>query len=287
MVTIQQDFSLNELNNLLIKYGDTNLSFNAQAITEDIRRLEKRLEEIQERKIPNKEVHKKNIGNIIAYLNRIIKKAGDKSIKINWSLNDNIVKSYPIEMKSIPEYGIYTTDYINLENNKMVYLDYAELADIIAFEMMYRDLGETNDTIEDKLSGIGILSISESSELTKYFTDSPYELSKLLRVASSPYLVPGENKMVDYFGRKTIDTDRYREIVSYSCRCAMAFIVEALMKKASSNGLKIRLCGVFDTGVCLIVPEKENVDIQKEVAEAVYIRTFGRKLEVKPKVQIF
>lgn len=287
MVTIQQDFSLNELNNLLLKYGDTTIRFNEQAIQDDITRLKKDLKDIQEKNLRNKAIHKKNINNIVDYLERIIKKSDGKAIKINWSIHDNVVKSYPIEMKSIPEYKIYSTDYINLENGKMVYLDYKELADILAFEIMYRDLDETNESMEEKLSDVGIISISNSTVLTKYFKESPYELSKVLRISSSPYLVPGTNKVVDYFGNKEFDSASYRGVVGYSCRSAMSFVTEALMQKCATSGLKFKICGVFDTGIAVMVGNKDNLDIQKELAETIYIRTFGRKLEVKPRVQVF
>lgn len=286
MVTIQQDFSLNELNNLLLKYGDTELSFNKQIIRDDIARLKKELATIDGTKKLGA-IRQAKINSAIAYLERILAKAENGVVKINWSINDNTLKSYPVEMKSIPEYKIYSTDYINLCHEKMVYLDYKELADIIAFEIMYRDLGETHQTMEDKLADIGIVSITDSSKLTEHFIDSPYELSRIFKAEDSPYLVEGKGKILDYFGNKEFDSNSYREVVSYSCMSAMAFITEALLHKCYTLGIRFKLCGVYDTGIYILIDNTDESDIQEKLHEAVYIRTFGRKFEVKPKMQVF
>lgn len=286
MVTIQQDSKTNELSSLLAKYGSTSMDFNIKAITEDINRLKEELNKENLSRFNNKKIEKKNLNNIIDYLERIIRKSDKGAINVNWVVDKHIIKSYPIEMKSIPEYRIDTTDYINLQSEKIVYLDYSELADIIAFEIMYRDLDETHKSIEDKLSDIGIISVTDSKILTKHFSESPYKLSKILHISDSAYLKSGNEKIVDYFGNKEFKADGYREVVSNSCLSAMSIIVESLLKKQCTN-LKFKICGVFETGIYLMIDRELNKYSKEMLLESVYIRTFGRKLEVKPKIQLY
>lgn len=286
MTTIQQDFSLSEIVNLLAKYGDTYISFNQQAINDDIDKFKGQLQQVKNGALSNRLVGIKNLSDIIMYLERLLKRteSNDKPIAISWRFDNNVIRSYPIEMKNIPEYGMYTTDYINLGTDQMISLDYSSLADIIAFEIMFKDLGEDHSSIEEKLKDVGIVTVTKCSAITKYFNESPYKLSKMLKISDSPYLVPGTENIIDYFGRTEFPAKEYRDVVSYSCKCVMAFIVEALLKKCSANKIKVSLCGVFETGIYLMT----NKDVDKdELGEAIYVRVFGRKLEVVPKIQIF
>ena len=283
MIVIQQDYELDDIDNLLVKYGLTTLEFNKQAIEDDIKRLQK----VGNTGTSANKIDRKNVANIVDYLERIIKKAEKGPVTIGWGLEGNLVKSFPIEMKIIPEYKIYSVDYINLTNEKVVHLDYTELADIIAFELMYRDMSESHDTVEKKLDSIGIVSAYDSKVLTKHFHEKVYELSKVLQISDSPYLITGTDTIMDYFGAKRFKCKSYREVVSHSCRSAMAFIIESLLQKCSANGLKFKICGVFDTGIYLLVNNQVDLYIRQQLNETVYIRTFGRKLEVSPKIQVF
>lgn len=287
MVTIQQDYLLNDIDNLLIKYGNTTLDFNRQVIEDDIKRIKQGAQITAGKGILSKGIDAKNVSSITSYLERIIKKSENGPVTIGWGLDGNIINSYPIEMKVIPEYKVCSVDYINLKNEQVVYLDYTELANIIAFELMYRDMGETHSTMEEKLADIGIVSVYSGKALTKHFSEKVYELSKLMHVADSPYLVEGSGTITDYFGAKEFKSKSYKEVVSHSCRSAMSFIVEALLKKCAGNNIKFKLCGVFDTGIYLLVSSQVDSYIKQQLKETVYIRTFGRKLEVSPKIQVF
>lgn len=283
MIAIQQDLKVDRLSNSLIKIGSTDINFNIQTILYDIYRLEKGLEGIKDREDYRSNVNSQNITAIIKYLRSILKRAKRGVVEVKWVVDNGTIKSYPIEMKDIPEYGILTTDYIDINKGKLLHLDYSELSDIIAFEMMYRDLGETNRTIEEKLDQIGIVAVNESKELTKHFTGSPYKASKVLPVEKSPYLTPDNNKILDYFGVCEFDADTYKKAVSYSCRYAMAIILESMIKENAILANKIKICGVFDTSIYLLMDE----NMKDRLTDSICVRAFGRKFEVVPKAQIF
>lgn len=286
MITINQCSSANDINGLLIKYGTTEVSLNKQLIEDDIKKLTKELARVEDNRIFKTSMHKKNLKAIISYLENLSKKADKESITINWGLDKNVIRSYPIEIKNIPEYKIMSTDYINLDNQKMICLDYTELADIIAYELMYRDLGETNEAIEEKLKNIGIITVNNSNKINSlYDGESPYKLSNITYIESSPYLIPDDEEIQDYFGNKRFKATSYREVVSYSCRSAIAIILEELLRRQTST--KFKICGVFENYLYLMVGNNMTQNQINNLVESVCIRAFGRKIEVKPKVQVY
>lgn len=285
MITIKQDVKLGDLNNLLIKNGDTVLNLNSQAIEDDIQKYTERYEKCKGSSAIGK-IHTKNLKNIIDYLNKLKKKADKGDVNVSWGVHDRVIKSFPIEIKTIPEYKLYSTDYINIEDEKLVYVDYTKLADIIAFEIMCRDLGETHESMEEKLKDIGIVAIYDSEKLTKYFKDSPYKLSKIFKIGKSPYEITGTNSIIDYFGNKKFDGDRYLDVVRYSCRCAIALIVEDTLRRCIDRNIKVKIAGITDTGIYYLT-KHDDAHIKSLLKNNVYIRAFGRKFEVVPDIQVF
>ena len=285
MITIKQDNKPLDIDRILLKNGEISISLNEDTIKDDIEKYKEQYVKIKEKGRASKN-HLENIEKIIKYLQGLLSKSQKDNLSIKWVVDKNIVKSYPIEIKSIPEYKLQATDYINInQDEEIVYMDYTELADIIAFELMYRDLGETRETLENKLENIGIISVYDSNELTKYFEESPYALSKLLRIGKSPYKNT-DNELLSYFGDKAFKTGRYLEPVRYSCMYAMTLIVEDILKSSIESSIKIRLCGICDTGI-YIIKSKEDKAIMNILQDNVCIRALGRKFEVKPKIAIF
>ena len=285
MISIQQDSRTSELNSLLVKYGQVNLEFNTKSIEEDIERLTNDLNNSTSKKMIGKAIWQRNIENINKYLEGILKRANNGEIKVNWTLDKGVVRSYPIEIRNIPEYRIQVTDYINIKDGQMIYLDYSKLANIIAFEIMFRDLDDTNKSMEEYLKDVGIATVTSADILHEKLKENPYKLSKMLLISDSPYL--SNNGMIkDYFGMTEFKADSYREVVEHSCRVAIAIILEKLLKK-QSVGLKFEVCGVFETGIYLWTDSILNKYSREDLTEAICIRTFGRKFEVSPEMIIY
>ncbi len=305
LIEIKQNSTFSGLVKALDKYNkEIRVNLNRQMIKDDIERLKSDIQSIKNSNITNKEINVMNINKVIEYLERLIKKidkADERGVNIKWAFNINRnggydLISYPIKLIEVPEYNIFTIDYINLSKNecnntedKLVYLDYEELADIIAFDMMFRDLGEDHNTIEDKLDSVGIIASSNCEVLTKHFKDSPYELSKVLYVDNSPYMVLNKNinRIRDYFGKrefKLLNDSTYRSAVSYSCRSAMALVVEGIL---NSKAEEVGLCSVLDRGIYIMINSSDEDTIVKALSKPVCIRAFGRLLEVEPKIKVF
>lgn len=284
MIKIQQGFKLDNLNVTLAKCKTFSFGLNTSEIQSDIDRMQKNLDSI-----PNKRncgFEYKNLHTIINYLTDLHKRSLRGTITTNAILDNGIIKFYPVEIMSYPEYDIYAADYIQLTNEVMIHVEYKQLADIIAFELMCRDLGETSDSIEDKLKDIGIIKIHNCEELTKYFEDSPYQLSKILRVGESPYLNSNKKMIYDYFGN-VFKADRYYEVVRSSCRYAMSFVVESILSKIVPIGLKVHIASVDETGIYLVADKSVEQTITRIVSESVNVRSLGRQFEVQPSITVF
>lgn len=285
MIQIRQDeYSVKSLDQLIGKNTSTILDIDINSIKKDIDTLSKKLNS------PLSKFDKINIQSTIEYLNKLIKKVKNGKIELVWGLDDYILKSYPIEFRHIPEYNVEMADYIVTENKSMIRVAYPELLDIIALEVMYRDLGETFQSMEAKLKDIGITSIVNCNQLLRYFEDGAYILSKSLRVGDSPYCSFDGRAISEYFGRKEFKTGRYRECIEYSVQHALVLILGKLTEKLTLNNINYKICSISDSGIYIMSEDKVQYDtnkIENVLKEDVVIRAFGRQFLVNPVIDIF
>ena len=287
MVGIRQDVKPVKLEKLLYNLNGTNVRLDSGIIQSDIDRLERKLGIIKKSTVDNRKINTDNIKNIIKYLEKLDRRAKRSTINIKWVLDGERLKSYPIELLEIPEYSIYTTDYLKLgEDEKLVYLDYTELSNMIAFGMMYKDLGESNSTIENKLKDVGVIAIADSDALVSHMPSNLYEESKFMKVESTPYFIVDGKKMVDYFGSEWEFDGRYRKVVGVSCIKAMTLIYEGILQEHTRAGKEPKLVSVTETGLYLL-GKGDNAALVEEYTTSAYIRVFGRKFKVEPNIQIY
>lgn len=288
MLIIQQDSRLNNLQTMLNKHGSTHVHFNTQVILDDIARIDREIEKLEQKMDGSN--YRINIGiqnykNISNYLKRLYKKAEKGSIEVNWYLSNGIVKSSPVELRNIDEYKVYVSDYITTTKT-LIHVDFSEMANIIAFEIMHRDLDESKETIEEKLQDVGIIAVYDAGKLTKYFDGSPYAQSKILRVSDSPYRDYSGHTICDYFGISKFPDKTYMECVQYSCQYAMSLIVESIVTKLINRKSDSKIAFVSNTGLYVIINNSIE-EMQETLGEPIGIRAFGRKFEVKPALNIY
>ena len=234
---------------------------------------------------------KKNISILTKYLNNIKKKMDENNdIEICWTPDGTMAKTYPISIINERAYNFDTCNIIEIgDRQKIVEVNLTDLADIIAFEFMYRDLYETHDSIEELLKNCGIIGYEDSSILTNLFKengDNVYELSKSMKIWDTPYYSYEDKTIIDYFHMKKFKKDTYKDVVEYSCKYAAFIILNKFIKNAMHVKMDIKPIMLTPTHIAFMLNDvDDNIDIST-IIEDVSIRVFGRKFVIKPNVTV-
>lgn len=283
---IQQKVPANTLSGTFTKMDEVAVNVNVELIKKDIERLKVMLAE------PKNRYDAANIKGLIAYLEKLLKNVlEDSTFELCWEIKDNLPQSYPLSLINEKAYGIDISNYIEVaENEKLVQMDMTDLADIIAFEIMARDLGETHESIEELLKDCGIIGFESASLLTDFFKengDRVYELSKSMKIGETPYYSYDTKKVHDYFSSKEFKTKEYREVVEYSCKYANTIIANTIVKNSLHCNIDIKLIIVNATNITFIVNATDEVNIKNNIIEEISVRAFGRRFKIEPSIQIF
>jgi hypothetical protein len=214
---------------------------------------------------------------------------------LKWKLEHWKLISDPIELYSFDPYNIRLTDYITLDDNKLIKIDYKDAFELIAFEMMHRDMGFDTWDIDDKLSDIGIASIANAKVVLDIMDDSALYCSKIYKIGDSQYATKDGEMSWDYFGtaydkdETAFTSGRYLECVNRSIDMVICLITRSLIENFTSNSVKFDICALNEDGIYFLVDDtKVNINnIISNTVESVIVRVFGRKFEVKPKITIF
>lgn len=269
------------------KEGFIELKFNKSLIQKDIGKLEN---ELKLNRYKNK-YDKENLKRATKYLNRIIKKLDNEhKIEICWNMEDNVPDTYPISFIKEPLYGVNTCNYLEIKDNeKIVEIETKSLADLIAFEIMYKDLGESHDTIENLLYNCGIIGYEKADPLLDYFkenNDDIYELSKTMRIEDTPYMYLESKKVHDYFYITEFNGKEYRDVVNFSCKYANAIIMNSILNNGATKGKLIRPLMINATSIAFITDIEYTDDINEVLIGDISVRIFGRRFRIEPEIQI-
>jgi hypothetical protein len=271
-----------KINNLLSKVGYMNLRMNADLIQRDKEKVES-LEAPKPTRIFNK-----NIKGASEYLQKLSFNYGvsdeeEQGYDVNWVYSDGKVAARPFPLKDLSKFGIDVMDYIVVENIKQVYLvDFIGLCDIIAFDIMFRDLGYTFREIEEKLSDIGLVSTYSSSYIESIFTEcKPYKLSLELKTENPPLTEDNPKEVYGYFVHKRYKAGYYKDVVRGSCREAICLVLCKYIEAVIQNEISTELCYIDETRLAFKVGKSVDID---RLLDSVSIRTFGRQFEVVPKI---
>lgn len=267
------------------KMDEITIHLNKGIIEKDLERLRTLAEK------PTNKYDKANINYLIAYLQKLMKNINSESeFDMCWEIRDGLPYTYPLNLINERAYGIDICNYVELsENEKLIHMNMKDLDDIIAFEFMARDLGETHESIEELLKNCGIIGFESASLLTDFFKkngDNVYELSKSMKIEKTPYYSYENRKVHDYFSSKEFKTKEYREVVEYSCKYANTIIANTLIKNATHRG-ETKLIMLNATDIALIVSVDSDEEIKQKILEEISIRSFGRRFKIEPCIQIF
>lgn len=283
---IQKKMASNAMLSSFSKLDEVEIPINIELVHKDIDRLH-----VYSKDVKNK-YDKANIKALISYLEKLLKFINEQSIlEICWNIKDDLPVSYPMSLINEKTYGINICNYIETNaDNKVVEIDLTDLADIIAFEFIARDLGETHESIEELLKTCGILGFTDSSLLTDFFKengDDMYNLSKTMKIDDTPYMSYETHKIHDYFHSKEMKTTEYKDIVDYSCRYANTIIANNIMKNCLHHGIGCKLVMLNATNITVIVDSNDEVNIKQDIIDDISIRVFGRRFRIEPIISVF
>lgn len=229
----------------------------------------------------NKETVKINVDNIVKYLMQISRYYNQNKtveIKAKWDNTCNKINVQPFEVRKLKKYGIDAINYFKVKDCIILELDYTELINAINFECMYRDLGYTDEYIEDKLKDLGIFSIHDSKELG--FIDNTDKGMKL-EVKCSPKYDSVEKCMYDYFGNK-VKSNKYKDVIEQNSRFTLNCICDQLMHKIDNSVTIWRVC---DNVITLCI-SNDDLEVIQEMLNGINCRLFGRNFYFNSKKNI-
>ena len=283
---VQHKIQDNNLISSFTKLDEITLPLNRELIDKDIDKVKEML------KNPTNKYDKANLKAILSYLEKMKRFINEDGLfDICWEIKECLPVTYPIPFFKEQAYGIATTNYIELcDNQKIMEIDLSELAELISFEFMYRDLGETHEKIEELLSNCGIIGYEDASLLLDFLKRKDikaYELSKVFKVDETPYYSYDDKAVIDYFHSNKFRKDTYRNVIDYSCRYAATAIANSIMKNASKNSIDAKALMVSANNITLLVSVDNDIDIKDRLLDEISIRTFGRNFLIKPSVEMF
>lgn len=257
------------------------LFINKEDVERDIESIRQ-----QEEKAKNL-INSNNLLRIREYLSRLLGKVDSSGkLELCWSERNGRVSTYPVEFDEIKEYDIDTVKYVCVDSHKaLVEVDDSIIADMIAYEMMYRDIGDELADIEVKLKDCHIVGMTSSDILKGFFKDidiKPYELSRQIKLMDSPYVDVEDHRFVEYFTSDIVPLKdvNYHSVVTKVCRKINTIITGQIVKDIKGAEpiaiMATKMAFMVDRGII------ENFRSQ---FEAVTVRVFGRKFKIEFNIQ--
>ncbi len=287
MIVIQEvDVDNKKLDNLLKKMGKTQYSMNKQLIIDDINKLTKRSA------AENTRVGRSNLKNTIKYLERMYSLIStDESIGVEWEVIDNKIKTYPLQFINVDVYNINTMDYFIRGDKSSVLIDYTRMMDMIAFQISYKDMGITLETMEDILKDTGIIAIYDAEIILSNIPELTHYKSKAISIKNCNFINDASKEGVLFFpcNKSKIASKTYREILEKSYNEAMKRVTYYILKEVSNTPDmrdSVLLGCVFEKSIHYVVSEL-TPGIISALSQPILIKILGRKFEFKPTIRIY
>lgn len=271
--------NVSALNKNLTKYKLKQLKLDSDSIRYSLKKMEK----LDTR---GNTTYKSNVDLIKEYLKKLEKLTTKKEISLEFKVSDNKIKSYPFETKKIPYFDIETTDYMNISDKSIVNIDYSEMMNALAFEVCYRDLGYNIKEVDNMLSDIPIIGISDNDKLMELVDGFTYIQAFGMVVKNTAYTDVSKRYFINYFGDKIKRSDKYKSLLESSFTRIMSLIIENMLVDIIEKEIKVEIAGIYDTSLVLVADDKNCVKIE-EIDKQVSIRLFGRYFKFIPEVVIY
>lgn len=264
------------------------LTIDIKEIYSDVDKLKLALSNVENSK------NRTNIKQIIRYLEDMAKRvSADGNVRMQWDVIDGMAISKPFNLIKIEEYKIDSCNYIEVNEDKIVELDFKVMADIMAFDMVHTDMGYDFDCIEDLLRDKSLIGVLSSSVLMDFFASEglhPYKDAKeYLQIEKSSYCYPDDKVIRGYFIKRKFSykkDNRYRSVAMCSCKEALTIIASNIVESMLKSRVPNKLLYVGDDS---LIFEMSEVDSHKmnDIVDKITLRSFGRVFDVTPGIKIY
>lgn len=278
----------------ILKSSNIKVTVNKNIINSEIKRLQSEIGKY------NNKIDDNNIKILVSYLTKI-KRAADSEtseLSLHWGVNsDGTLKSTPIHFINEPAYGIDVNSFIELgPHQQLISIDISAMAEVIAFDMINRDLDETHASIEEVLDSCSIVSPNNVDVLLDKFKengDKMFECSQYMRIGDSTFLNKNDNLMYNYFMTRNYEFDKssstYKEPVKNSCMLAAGIYAAQLIYNISKCKIECGLTEITPNRITLLLDKESDplFDFKEKAFEGIILETFGRKFNIIPNVMVY
>lgn len=225
----------------------------------------------------------------VNYLNYLLNqiKARRNKFEVKWSY-DNTSGEIISEPLKFFRGKFATTDFVQLSGQKIVYVQYKKMCNIIAFYLSYKDLGYSFKDIENILKDKGLTTLND----THWLSQINFEFEDIFSKEVINSDVMGEdNSIYDYFGRKTVRDmrEQYKKIIKSSFGYALYIILNDIFSELNGTvnpeDVRVFEIGLSEIGVVIL-----DVNVMDKVVEAlskpVKIKAFNRWFFINPEITI-
>jgi len=278
----------------ILRSGAITVVVNKDIINSEIKRLQSEIGKY------NNKVDDNNLKTLISYLTKIKRTADSETseLTLRWGTdNEGILRTTPLQLVTENAYGIDVNSLIEVgPNQQLISVDISDMSEVIAFDMIHRDLDETHDSIEKTLESCSIISVNDISVLTDKFKESGdkmYESSQYMRVGESAFLNKGDNVLYNFFMTRKYDYIKnkttYKEPVYNSCMLAAGIYAAQLMYNLHRCKIDSCLTGLTPQSVSILINRENDplFDFKEKAFEDIVIELFGRKFSIVPNVMVY
>ncbi len=286
----QRKVSDSELSSALTRLDEFEITIDKDIVNKDKKMLQEFI------KKSHNDINTRNIRTLDKYLDKLLKSCNNEESKLEicWttSKDNKLPYTYPVSIVNYPTYSINSCNYISLgENDKLIEINLLPLCNLIAFELMYKDFGETHESIEELLKDYNLIAIHDSSVFNDLLKDcspemSIYDMAQHMRIEDCAYKTFETGEVNDYFYSTRFKTNRYSEVVNYSCHYAAILIANSIIKGYLRAVKDYKMLMISDTSIAFVVTTDKDINVN-DVVEPISVRLFGRKFLVRPEVNVF
>lgn len=278
----------------ILRANSVKITVNKEIINSEIKRLQSEIGKY------NNKTDDNNLKMLISYLTRVKRIADSETseLSLHWGTNaDGTLRSTPIHLFNEQIYNVDVSSFIELNpTQQLVSIDISALSEVIAFDMINRDLDETHTSIEEVLDTCSIVSPNDVSILIDKFkanNDKMYEYSQYMRIGESTFLNKNDSLMYNYFMTRSYpfdkDTSTYKEPVKNSCMLAAGIYAAQLIYNAHKCKVDCSLVEITHDKIVLLINRENDplFDFKEKAYESIILETFGRKFSIVPDIMIY